>query len=218
MQYYFIIGTDTDCGKTYITCQLVDYLKRNHQRVQAIKPVASGCDDVDGVLVSDDAQRLTLHNGVQHDEDLFWRLKRPISPHIAAAEEGLTLSARAIAQACQSFESDALDVLLIEGAGGLMVPLNQQETWVDFLVQTKIPVILVVGMQLGCINHALLTEAVLHMHAIRCVGWVANCLDSTMLALPDNIKTLSDRLSFPLLATVPFGGAITDVFQTLNFH
>lgn len=217
MYRYFIIGTNTDCGKTYITCQLVDYLKRNHHHVHAIKPVASGCIDVDGVLVSEDVQRLNKHNSAESDESLFWRLKRPISPHLAAVEDGYQLSSQAIAKACQAFNADAIDILLIEGAGGLMVPLNEQETWVDFLIQTQIPVILVVGMQLGCINHALLTEAVLNMHGIECVGWIANCIVPDMLALPENIKTLSDKLSFPRIATVPFGGVITDVCQTLNF-
>ncbi len=217
MHRYFIIGTDTDCGKTYITCQLVDYLKQNHRRVHAIKPLASGCVEVDGVLVSEDVRCLNKHNGVESDESLFRRLKRPIAPHLAAMEEGFKVSAQSIAKACQSFKADAIDILLIEGAGGLMVPLNEQESWVDFLVQTKIPVICVVGMKLGCINHALLTEAVLNLYGIKCVGWIANCLDPDMLALPENIKTLADRLSFPRIATAPFNGVITDVSQTLNF-
>lgn len=214
MHGYFIIGTNTDCGKTYVTCQLVDYLKRENQHVHAIKPVASGCIDVDGMLVSEDVQRLNQHNDVQLDESLFWRLKRPISPHLAAVEDGVQLSAQAIVKACQSFQTD---ILLIEGAGGLMMPLNEQETWVDFLLQANIPVILVVGMQLGCINHTLLTEAVLNMHGIKCVGWIANCIDPDMLALPENIQTLSNKLSFPRIATVPFEGVITDVCQIPNF-
>lgn len=217
MHSYFILGTNTDCGKTYVTCQLVDYLKQNDQRVHAVKPVASGCMDVDGVLVSEDVLRINKHNDVQPDESLFWRLKRPISPHLAAVEDGYLLSAQAIVNACQSFKTDAIDTLLIEGAGGLMVPLNDHETWVDFLLQANIPVILVVGMQLGCINHTLLTEAVLNMHGIKCIGWIANCIDPDMLALSDNIQTLSDKLSFPRIATVPFEGAITDVCQIPNF-
>src|SRR3990167_4657825 len=91
LKRYFIIGTDTDCGKTHVTCQLVDYLKKNHQRVHAIKPVASGCIEIDGVLVSDDARRLDKHNDVHHDDSQFIRFKRPISPHLAAAEEGVIL-------------------------------------------------------------------------------------------------------------------------------
>lgn len=208
MKQVFIIGTDTDCGKTYVTCQLIDYLKQQQQRVLAIKPVASGCVEQNGVFYSEDARQLDCHNGVPTDERLFWRFKKPVSPHLAALEEGIELSAKTIEQACQSFQTDALDYLLIEGAGGLMVPLNSNETWIDFLIQSKIPVILVVGMRLGCLNHALLTEAVLTHHNISCMGWIANCLDPTLLALTDNIATLTVRLSFPLLATVSHGGQL----------
>lgn len=202
MKRYFIIGTDTDCGKTYVTARLVDYFKQQNQRVQAIKPVASGCVD----RISEDAVCLDKHNG-KLTQGTFWRLQRPIAPHIAAAEEGIALTADAIANVCQSFETDALDYLLIEGAGGLMVPLNPQETWLDFLRLTQIPVLLVVGMRLGCINHALLTDWALTTHHIECVGWVANCLDDSMLALPETIKTLKDRLSCPQWGTVTRDGS-----------
>ncbi len=220
MNQYFIVGTDTDCGKTYVTAQLVDGLKQHHQRVLAIKPVASGCVQRDGLLVSEDAAQLDAHHGIHLDDALFWRFKSPISPHLAAAEEGVALSAASIGNTCASFNSDDLDCLLIEGAGGLMAPLNAQETWVDFLIQTRIPVILVVGMRLGCINHALLTEAVLNMNRIDCVGWVANCLDPMMMALQENIDTLSDKLSFPHITTISFGGVIraADIAEYLNVH
>jgi len=205
MKKFFIIGTDTDCGKTYVTCQLIDYLKSRHHRVLGIKPLASGCVELNGVLVSEDARQLELHNDVSYPESLFLRLKNPVSPHIAAKEDGLHLSVKSIQETCQPFESQDLDYLLIEGAGGLMVPLNAEETWIDFLQANKIPVILVVGMRLGCLNHALLTEAVLNSENIQCVGWVANCIDPDMLALSENVMTLQHRMSFPLLATVPFG-------------
>lgn len=216
MSRYFILGTDTDCGKTYVTGQLVDVLKRCHQRVMAIKPIASGCYWHEGVLVSDDVLQLNTHNGESPNDALFWRFQSPISPHLAATEHGVALSIQAIATVCASFE----DCLLIEGAGGLMVPLNARETWLDFLIQTGIPVILVVGMRLGCLNHALLTEAVLAFNRIHCIGWIANCLDPKMMALQENIDTLSDKLAFPLIATLPFGGAFkaTDIAEYLNPH
>ena len=204
MKRYFIVGTDTDCGKTYVTCQLIDYFKQNNARVRAIKPVASGC--IDGI--SDDVQRLDKHQGISLNEPLFWRLKRPISPHLAAAEEGVLLTAERIAHACALCELDTLDYLLIEGAGGLMVPFNQEETWLDFLQLTGIPVLLVVGMRLGCINHARLTDFVLKAHHIECAGWIANCLDPMMDALDDNIQTIADTLSVPHIATVPYRGIL----------
>lgn len=220
MNRYFILGTDTDCGKTYVTGQLVDVLKQGHQRVLAIKPVASGCFRHNDRLVSDDVQQLNAHNEVCPEESLFWRFQSPISPHLAAAEDGVDLSIHSILTACRSLDASDLDVLLIEGAGGLMVPLNAQETWVDFLIEAAIPVILVVGMRLGCLNHALLTEAVLTFNGICCVGWIANCVDPSMMALQENIDTLVNRLSFPHLATVPFGGSIkvTDRGEYLNLY
>jgi dethiobiotin synthetase len=205
MKKFFIIGTDTDCGKTYVTCQLIDFLKNRGHHVLGIKPLASGCVELNGVWVSEDARQLELHNGVSHPESLFLRLKNPVSPHIAAKEDGVHVSVTSIKETCQPFESQQdLDYLLIEGAGGLMVPLNAEETWVDFLQATKIPVILVVGMRLGCLNHALLTEAVLKSQNIQCAGWIANCIDPDMLALSENMMTLQHKMSFPLLATVPF--------------
>lgn len=204
MKRYFILGTDTDCGKTHVTCQLIDFLKENQQRVHAIKPVASGC--VAGV--SEDVLALNTHLGhlSEGDEKRFWRLIRPISPHLAALEEGVALSTHLIAEACQQQPSVDLDYLLIEGAGGLMVPLNAHETWIDFFILTKIPVILVVGIRLGCINHALLTNFAMRSHGIECVGWVANCLAPNELAVPEIIQTLTEKMGNPL-AIIPFYNA-----------
>jgi dethiobiotin synthetase len=206
MKRYFIIGTDTDCGKTYVTTQLVEHFKRCKQRVLAIKPLATGCNEVDGRLTSDDANELNQHHGYVLDERQFYRFKSPVSPHLAAEEAEIELSIESIAALCDKHTTDMFDVLLIEGAGGLMVPLNSKDTWIDFLIHTKIPVILVVGMKLGCLNHAALTASVLKSQGIATLGWIANCIDPHMLALERNIQTLGERLPFPLLATVPFMG------------
>ena len=205
MKRYFIIGTDTNCGKTYVTCQLVDYFKGRNKRVMAVKPVASGCVVMNGELISEDVSALQCHNGETGHNICPWRFERPISPHLAAGEIGEVLSAKAIVDFCQGQAFGDLDYLLIEGAGGLMVPLNNNETWVDVLIESQIPVILVVGMRLGCINHALLTELALKTHQINGVGWIANCIDKTMLALSENIDYLMEKMSLPLLATIPHG-------------
>ena len=123
---------------------------------------------------------------------------------------GKRLSTQAITSFCFDDAFAGLDYLLIEGAGGLMVPLNDSETWLDFLLSSRIPVILVIGMRLGCLNHALLTELALNAHRIGCVGWIANCVDENMLALSGNIKTLSEKMRLPLLATIPYGGKLVD--------
>lgn len=200
MKQYFITGTDTDCGKTYVTAQLVKHCVR----AAAVKPVASGCNVVDGQLISSDAKILQQVFNLPMDVINPWRFKSPVSPHIAAKEEGKELVLKDLADYCLNLKLDGIDSLFIEGAGGLMVPLNKDESWVDFLNVTSIPVILVVGMRLGCINHALLTQSCMNVNGIRCLGWVANCIDPNMSALQENMDTLSHLLKFPLLGTVPY--------------
>ena len=204
MKRYFITGTDTDCGKTYVTARLVDYFVN----AVAIKPIASGCIDVENQLISSDAQQLQKNGTLSLERINPWRFKLPVSPHIAAQHEGVCLSITEIANYCLNLHLEGVQNLFIEGAGGLMVPLNNKETWIDWLKLTQIPVILVVGMKLGCINHALLTETVLNRYKIKCIGWIANCLDPHMQALSENINTLTQRIASPLLATFSFGSNI----------
>lgn len=207
MKRYFIVGTDTDCGKTYVTCQLIKQLKAKNQHCLAIKPVASGCHELaDGQLISDDVQRLSQANGLFDGALCKWLFKPPIAPHLAAQAANVQLSAESIMQFCMSEQFSTFEHLLIEGAGGLMVPLNETETWLDFLMMSQIPVILVVGMRLGCINHALLTATVLDKHQIHCEGWIANCLEEDMLMLDSNVNAIAKRLQCPLLGTIPYGG------------
>jgi dethiobiotin synthetase len=204
MKRYFITGTDTDCGKTYVTTQLLDYFSHS----AAIKPVASGGSLVGEQLVNGDALQLQQKTNLSLDLINPWTFKRPLSPHLAAKKEGVQLSIQEIASYCTEVQLNNIDRLFIEGAGGLMVPLNDNETWVDFLQYTQIPVILVVGMTLGCLNHALLTQTAFNAYNIPCVGWIANCLDSQMQALDENIDTLDRLLHVPRLATVPYASAL----------
>lgn len=205
MKSYFIVGTDTDCGKTYTTCELVKLFKNQHQRVLAIKPLVSGCNDQ---FMNEDITRLQAANQTSQ-QICNWQFKLPVSPHLAAFAENIEISAHAINQFCQQYTD--LDYLLIEGAGGLMVPLNEQETWIDFLKISQIPVILVVGMRLGCLNHALLTAFALEANQIPCVGWVANCLDDDMLLLAENIQTLQQKITAPLLGHIPYKGELKNL-------
>lgn len=214
MKRYFITGTDTDCGKTYVTSELT----RFYPNSIAIKPVATGCIFVDNQWVSADAQLLTKQNIPQSIAINPWRFRTPVSPHIASSQEGIRLDAKMLAEFCLNFEAKDKNVLFIEGAGGLMVPLNEQETWMDFLKITRIPVILVVGIKLGCINHALLTEMALMNQGIVCQGWIANCLDATMLALDENIQTLKFHLVSPLLTVLGYKGGIEKIDDRLNIQ
>ena len=207
MKRYFITGTDTDCGKTYVTAKLVQYFSKS----AAIKPIASGCLELNNQQVSTDALALQEQCHLSLDVINPWRFKLPVSPHIAARAEECYLSVAEIADYCLNLQLAGIDRLFIEGAGGLMVPLNDNQTWIDFLKITRFPVILVVGMRLGCINHALLTATALKAHNIRCAGWIANCVDPDMFALFENIETLTSLLEAPLLATLPYSGAFFEV-------
>ena len=202
MKRYFIIGTDTDCGKTYVTGKLLSFFSNS----AAIKPVASGCMELDGQLVNADAHYLQQYTDLSLDIINPWRFKSAVSPHLSAKEMGLHLNITELADYCQNLHLPNINKLFIEGAGGLMVPLNDHETWVNFLTLTKIPVILVVGLKLGCLNHALLTEAVLKAHHIRCLGWIANSIDPDMLMPEENVETLINLLTIPLLGKVAYKG------------
>lgn len=204
MKRFFITGTDTDCGKTYVTSQLIHY----YPNAVAIKPIASGCALLNNKLISSDAQELIKNNGLSLDLINPWRFKLPVSPHIAAAKEDKEIRLSDVLTYCCEFNIPDKDVLFIEGAGGLLVPLNSEQTWLDFLIQSKISVLFVVGMKLGCINHALLSIEVLKKYNIDCIGWIANCIDPDMLAFEENIDTLTRFISAPLLAVVPYGGAL----------
>lgn len=205
MKQIFITGTDTDCGKTYVTCQLVKQFQHNGQQAIAIKPVASGCiEQDDGTLLNEDVQLLQQANGGFEGAICSWLFKPPIAPHLAARLANVRLSSQAIVDFCNSEPFAQQDCVLVEGAGGLMVPLNEQETWLDFLKMSKFSVILVVGIRLGCINHALLTAQALKTHQITCEGWIANCIDEGMPMQQENIDTIASQIGLPLLMTVPY--------------
>ena len=197
---YFITGTDTDAGKTYVTCKFMNDLISNNYKAIAIKPIASGCVEYGGVIKSHDEILLQTANQNSNINISGWRFMPAIAPHIAAQQENINISITELADFCDDFKVPEYDTVLIEGAGGLMVPLNQnKQTWVDFLIYTQIPVILVVGIKLGCINHALLTTCALNTHSIKLAGWVANVMDPNMPALQENIDTLKSYIQAPLI-------------------
>lgn len=213
MKRYFIIGTDTDCGKTYVTCKLLDYFNTKKQNSLAIKPIASGCMEQNGQLISQDVLKLQQHNRQAQFPICRWFYKPPISPHIAAQQVGENITVQDVATFCNQPQFNDRDFLLIESAGGLMSPINPQESWLDVLIYTQIPVIFVVGMKLGCLNHALLTIQMLNHYKISCMGWIANCIDKNMLFLTENIQTLVEKIDAPLLEVIPFGKGITTISE-----
>ena len=200
-QAYFLTGTDTEIGKTFITCALLHRAARDGLRAAGIKPVAAGTDDSGR---NDDVEAIrAASNVVLPDETINpWCFKAAIAPHIAAAEEGMVIEFAPILSACAEALRQS-DLLIVEGVGGFRVPLGVDRDSADLAVALGLPVILVVGLRLGCINHALLTAEAIAARGLRLAGWVANCIDPAMPARAENIATLGQALGAPLLGTVP---------------
>lgn len=202
---FFVTGTDTGVGKTYVSCLLLEAFKRQGLKTMALKPVAAGCETVDGQLRNDDALQLQQHmtETLSYEEVNPFALKAAIAPHLAAASEGRRLLVSRIAGMVRGAAMRPVDVTLVEGAGGWYVPLNDKETLADLVRELQLPVILVVGMRLGCLNHAILTARAIHRDGLRVAGWVANCIEPAMPELEANIQTLKTLLSAPCLGVVP---------------
>lgn len=220
---FFVTGTDTGVGKTWVAGALLAAGARAGLRTLGIKPVAAGVDgEHDGNPYNADA--IVLQNAATLDVDYAAvnpvLLQRPIAPHIAAAEEGVEVRVSALAAHCRTLLTADVDLVVIEGAGGWSVPLNDEETFADFCRVLGLPVILVVGMRLGCLNHALLTAAAIGHVGLELAGWVANCVEPEMSGLDANIDTLHRRLSAPCLGRVPHlvaGSGPDDVAGHLQF-
>lgn len=199
---WFVAGTDTGVGKTAVSCALMLSAAQSGLRTAAVKPVAAGCDDKGR---NDDA----LHLMAAMSEDLDYSqvnpiaLKAPIAPHIAASLESKTMQASRLVGLCRGVMLGNADFVLIEGAGGWRVPINPRETLADVAVQLQLGVILVVGMRLGCINHALLTAEAIRRDGLELSAWVANQPGPRMPYHEENLNTLCQSLPAPLLGDVP---------------
>ncbi|TQV72951.1 dethiobiotin synthase [Aliikangiella marina] len=202
---FFITGTDTEVGKTFFTASLIGALQAAGKTVSAFKPVAAGCEIVDGLPRNDDALTLiaALDDKPDYERVNPFALKQPIAPHIAAIQEGVELSVEAVAKACPVNKVTS-DFCLVEGAGGWLVPLNAAETFADYARFENCEVILVVGMKLGCINHAMLTQAAINAAGLNLIGWVANFIDPNMQVQKENLATLKSSLKCPLIAEIPY--------------
>ena len=201
----FITGTDTGVGKTLVSAALLHALARYHPRVVGMKPVAAGTELIDGVPANDDvlALRAASNCRVPPELDNPVLLPDPVSPHIAAARAGVRIDIAHLV-ACHRALAQWADAVVVEGAGGFQVPLSATETGADLAQALGLPVVLVVGLRLGCLNHALLTAESIRARGLTLAGWVANHVDPTMLAQQDNIDFLQQRLQVPLLASIPY--------------
>ncbi len=199
---YFITGTDTGVGKTLVSCALLHAFARQGKRVVGFKPVAAGCDENDH---NEDAKQLRAASNVQatYGQINPYCFPHAIAPHLAARHAGARIDFSRILASYQELSGQS-DEVIVEGVGGFCVPLNEYQDSGDLAVQLGLPVILTVGMRLGCLNHALLTRRALDDYHLKCAGWVANVADAGMPALQENILALSERIDAPLLGVIPF--------------
>jgi dethiobiotin synthetase len=209
----FITGTDTGVGKTHASAVLLHMLARRHARVVGMKPVAAGLVQHEGRWVSEDAMALRAASSVAVPDGLDnpVQLPDPLSPHLAAERAGRRVSVAEL-QAAHTSLCALADVVLVEGAGGWRVPLNESEYLSDLARALQAPVVLVVGLRLGCLNHALLSAEAIRADGLQLVGWVANRIDPEMACADENIATLQTRLGAPLLGVLPWQ-AVPDARQ-----
>jgi dethiobiotin synthetase len=201
---FFITGTDTNVGKTLVATGLLAAARTRGLTTVGLKPVAAGCENTAAGLRNADALLLQSVTSLplMYEQINPVALEAAIAPHIAAQQEKRTLSADRLAGFCRSSLNQA-EFTVVEGAGGWRVPLNPRETMADLVRILRLPVVLVVGVRLGCINHALLTVDAIRYDGLQLAGWVANILDDTMPALAENIESLKQRIPAPCLGVVP---------------
>jgi dethiobiotin synthetase len=201
---YFVTGTDTEIGKTLISSAMLYALSQQGVRAAGMKPVAAGAELRDGAWHNDDADRIAAAANVALPPELAtpYLLREPAAPHIVAKQEGVAIELAHILS-CYDRVSGMADAVVVEGVGGFRVPLSDRHDTADMAEQLGLPVVLVVGLRLGCINHALLTADAIAARGLRLAGWVANVVDFDMHYPMDNITALTERLPAPLLGSVP---------------
>jgi dethiobiotin synthetase len=205
---FFVTGTDTGVGKTLIACALLHRLRSDGLRAVGMKPIAAGTQPSAEGPINGDVVAL-------REASSCWAPLRevnpycfdpPIAPHLAAREAGVRIEMAPIEQAFTLLRERA-DAVIVEGVGGFLVPLNDRQDAGDLAVALALPVVLVVGMRLGCLNHALLTQQAIESRSLRLAGWIANSIDLQMSHFDDNVQALSERIQAPLWGVVPFGPA-----------
>jgi dethiobiotin synthetase len=192
-------------GKTVVACGLLAAANQQGLRTAAIKPVAAGCEVTEQGMTNSDALQLqaAASHKLSYQQINPIALVPAIAPHIAAAEAGVRMSASRLVGYCRGVSLMPVDLVVIEGAGGWRVPINSRETLADVARELECSVVVVVGMRLGCLNHALLTMEAIRRDGLQIAGWVANILDTDMPRLQENIDTLKQCINEPCLGTVP---------------
>lgn len=215
---FFVTGTDTGVGKTLMSAGLLLAAKERGLSTAALKPVAAGCDVTAEGLRNDDALLLqsVITQSLAYEQINPIALEPAIAPHIAAQQARRVLSVDRLTGFCRGVLNQA-DFTLVEGAGGWRVPLNSAETLADLARTLQLPVILIVGIRLGCINHAMLTVEAIARDGLPLAGWVANIIDPDMPCQQENIVSLQQRLAAPCLGVVPYLGQGASPVQLKEF-
>jgi dethiobiotin synthetase len=203
MTSLFVTGTDTGVGKTVIACALIHALAQQGCRVAGMKPVASGCEATPEGLRNADALALQAAANVRtrYEDVNPYAFAPAIAPHIAAGESGQRIELEKLERAYQRLALVS-DVVVVEGAGGWLTPIDALRTLADFATGLDAHVVLVVGLRLGCLNHAMLTERAIAAAGATCIGWVGNLIDPGFERLNDNLRTLETRLRGPCLGVL----------------
>jgi dethiobiotin synthetase len=198
---FFVTGTDTEVGKTLVACALLRAFAARGRRAVGMKPVAAGADPAGR---NEDVEQLIAAGNVAAPRPLVnpYLLPEPLAPHLAARHVGLGIDLEHIAACFAQLQAQA-DVVIVEGAGGFRVPLTGTADGADLALRLNLPVILVVGLRLGCLNHALLTAEAVRARGLPLAGWVANRIDPRMSCVEENVETLRQRLGVPCLAVLP---------------
>ena len=201
----FVTGTDTEVGKTVVSTALIRSLVASGMKVAGMKPIAAGATPSPEGLRNDDALALIAAANVSAPYETInpYCLAEPTSPHIAAANAGTRIELAPIVHGFDRLAADS-DLVVVEGAGGWHAPLNETQTMADLAAALDLPVVLVVGLRLGCLNHALLTAESIAARGLWLAGWIGNHVQPSFAHAPENIATLEARLNAPLLAVVPF--------------
>lgn len=214
---YFITGTDTEIGKTTLSCLIIRALGEKGLRVAPMKPVAAGAVQIGGTWKNEDVDALSGASNLALPVSLVcpFLLKTPAAPHLAAKLDGYPIDVDHILS-CYRALCQLADAVIVEGVGGFCVPFTDRVDSSDLAVKLNLPVILVVGIKLGCINHALLTAEAIRARGLKLAGWIANRIDPDMMLADENIRTLEALLDAPRLGTVPYLESFAEAHTYLN--
>ena len=209
---FFITGTDTHIGKTEITCALIEFFKKKGYLTMGMKPIAAGTDFIGDQIINSDVHKFLSINSINKPVEIInpYSFDQAIAPHIASKSTSNEILFTKIQENFLLLQKEC-EYLFVEGAGGYKVPLSKNKSIPDLISYLNIPIILVVGIRLGCINHTMLTVEAIKNNHHNLSGWVANCIDSSMNEVDENIKYLIDNIEAPFMGKVPFQKKINSI-------